>query len=76
MTNFMQSFVHDPHTTISNVEAYLQGFLVVLKHSLQNYKKILKKYFLGTLYVIICLVYERVNERVNDNVFFLWERKC
>ena len=29
----------------SNEDTFLQDFRVILKHSLQNYKKILKKYF-------------------------------
>ena len=33
---------------ISNEETFLHDFLAILKHSLQNYLKILKKYFLGT----------------------------
>ena len=31
-----------------NLEKYLQDFVVILKHSLQNYQKILKIYFIGT----------------------------
>ena len=36
-TNSPQSYVHDPHTTISNEKICLQYFLVILKHMLQNY---------------------------------------
>ena len=34
---FMKSFLHSPYSTINNEEAFLQGFLVILKHSLQNH---------------------------------------
>ena len=37
------SHVHNPHTTISNEEICLQYLLVILKHSLHNYQKILNK---------------------------------
>ena len=33
MTNHMQSFIHDPHSTSSNKETFLQDFLVILKRS-------------------------------------------
>ena len=45
-----KSFVHYSHTTI---EAFFQDILVILKHSLQNYYKILMEYFLGTTYIVI-----------------------
>ena len=45
---FLQVFVHDSITNISTERTFLQDFLVILKRSLQNYQKILKKCFLGT----------------------------
>ena len=37
--NFIQSFIHD----ISNQDTFLQDFMVILKHLLQNHQKIVKK---------------------------------
>ena len=37
MTNYIHTFVHSPHSTISSGETFLQNFLVNLKHSFQNY---------------------------------------
>ena len=39
-------FSSNSWTTISNNETFLHDFLVILKHSLQNYLKIIKKCFL------------------------------
>ena len=49
MATSIQSFVHDPQT-------FLQYSLVILKHSLHNYKRILKKCFLCTTCIVICLL--------------------
>ena len=48
-SNSIQSSVYDPFFTISNGETFPQDFLIILKHSLQNCLKILKKYFLDTI---------------------------
>ena len=45
---------HFLNSLISN-DTFLQDFLVILKHSLQNYKKILKNCFLGKTYIVIYL---------------------
>ena len=37
MTHFMQSFIHDIYTTITNEETFPRDFLVILKRTLQNY---------------------------------------
>ena len=44
MTKVVQSSVLDPPVDISNEVTPFQYFLVILKHSLQNYSKILKKF--------------------------------
>ena len=51
MTNSVQS--RFTYTTIS--KTFLHDFLVILKHSLQNYQKRLKKCFLGTISIQMCL---------------------
>ena len=40
---------------ICNKETLLQYLLVILKHSLQNYYKLLKKCFFCAIYIVICL---------------------
>ena len=40
-------------TTMSTKEILLQAFILILKHSLRNYKKILKKCFFGTTWRVI-----------------------
>ena len=42
----IRSYLHDPLTTRSNEDTFLQDFLVILKLSLQIYTKILKECFL------------------------------
>ena len=44
-----------PLSNNSNKETFLHDFLVILKHSLQNYQNILKKCFLGTTSTVLCL---------------------
>ena len=43
------SYVIDELTSISNEHTFLQDFLDILKRSLQNIKKILRKYSLGVI---------------------------
>ena len=43
--------------TIINEEIFLQDFQAALKDSLQNYSKILKKYVLGTTYIVKSLAF-------------------
>ena len=43
-------------STISNEETFLQDFLLILKHSLQNYLKILKKCFFAAICIVIYLI--------------------
>ena len=37
MTTLMQSFVHDPYSSISSKEAFLQDFLEILKQLVTRY---------------------------------------
>ena len=55
MTNSIQSFVHNLHSTISNEDSFLQDLRVIQKQSPQNYHQILKKCFLGTTCIVIYL---------------------
>ena len=60
----IRSFVSNSITITNIKEIFLLNFLVILKHPLQNYKKILKKYFFGTS-CIAKLVNVGSHERVN-----------
>ena len=48
-----KTLVHDTLTNISNEETFLQDFVVILKRTLQNYYKILKKCFLCTAWTVM-----------------------
>ena len=52
MCGHKKGFIVTTLTTTSNNET-LQDYLVILKQMLQNYKKILKKCFLGTKYIVV-----------------------
>ena len=49
------TLVYDPHTTISNEETFHQDFLVILKHSPQNFYKILNKCVFDSTHIISSL---------------------
>ena len=53
----INSFIRDLHTTITTEYAFLRDFLVILKHALQNYLKIMKKCILGTACILIMFKY-------------------
>ena len=45
MHELLLLFAHNPQITTSNEETCLQDILEILKHSLQNFSRIPKKYF-------------------------------
>ena len=52
--DFAEKFLTVIYTvSVTIKELFLQDFLVILKHSLQNYKNILKKWFPGTTWTVI-----------------------
>ena len=56
MIHSIQLAVHDTLQVIVTIEkTFLQDLLVILKHSLQNYYKILKKYVFGTTGIVVSL---------------------
>ena len=46
-------FIVYPSTNISDEETFIRDFLVILKRTLQNYKKISKKCFLITTWTVM-----------------------
>ena len=45
MISSIQSYLHDLQSTIGNEETFLEDYLVILKHSIQNCWKIQKSMF-------------------------------
>ena len=48
--------VHVAHINIISEKTFLQYFLAIMKHSLQNYENILRTCFFGNKFIVICLV--------------------
>ena len=52
---FIQSFVYNPLILLITRKHFLEDFLVILKHLLLNYWKVLKKCFLCTTNIVMFL---------------------
>ena len=62
----MQSYVHDFLTTISNEKTFLQDCLVILNRPLQNYSKILIKFFLCATWTVMLSESQNIQPLINS----------
>ena len=72
LTNYILSFVYDPHSIIRNEDSCIQDFLVILKQWRHNYQITVNKGFLGTICKVICL--ECSNPQPHSSMLFVRER--